>query len=155
MTVPIGIDTVTLLTERLRLLQTERESLLADTLIGASGDVADRATNVEASIRLQLLDERIASLELEIAESRRRPHVSGVVSLGDVVTLDLGDGDETYLVGPVEQAFAGVDTITPLSPLGQAILGAEVGAEVTYQPRPGVTMTATIRSAGEALATSA
>ena len=155
MTVPLGTDSLTLLTERLRVLQAERESLLAETLIGSAGDVADRATNVEATIRLQLLDERIAGLELEIAESRRRPKVSGIVSLGDVVTLDLGDGDETYLIGSVEQAFAGVDTITPLSPLGQAIVGAEVGATVSYQPRPGVTMTATIRSVGEALATSA
>jgi transcription elongation factor GreA len=155
MTVPIGTDSLTLLTERLRALQAERESLLADTLIGSTGDVADRATNVEATIRLQLLDERIAGLEIEIAESRRRPHVSGIVSLGDVVTLDLGDGDETYLVGSVEQAHAGVDTITPLSPLGRAIVGAEVGATVSYQPRPGVTMTATIRSVGESLVTSA
>jgi len=69
-----------------------------------------------------------------------------VVSLGDVVTLDLGDGDETYLVGSVEQAFAGVDTITPLSPVGRAIVGAEVGTTVSFQPRPGVTMTATIRA---------
>jgi transcription elongation factor GreA len=155
MTVPVGTDSTTLLTERLRVLQAERESLLAETLIESTGDVADRATNVEASIRLQLLDERIASLDLEIAESRNRSHVSGLVSLGDVVTLDLGDGDETYLVGPVEHAIAGVDTITPLSPLGRAIVGAEVGATVTYQPRPGVTMTATIRAAGEALAPSA
>jgi transcription elongation factor GreA len=155
MTVPLGTDSHTLLTERLQVLQAERESLLADTLIEATGDVADRAANVEASIRLQLLDERIAGLELEIAESGRREHVSGVVSLGDVVTLDLGDGDETYLVGSVEQAFAGVDTITPLSPLGRAIMGAEVGATVSYEPRPGVQMTATIRSVGESLAPTA
>ena len=155
MTVPLGTDSHTLLTERLQVLQAERESLLADTLIEATGDVADRAANVEASIRLQLLDERIAGLELEIADSRQREHVSGVVSLGDVVTLDLGDGDETYLVGSVEQAFAGVDTITPLSPLGRAIVGAEVGATVSYEPRPGVTMTATIRTVGESLAPSA
>jgi transcription elongation factor GreA len=155
MTVPVGTDSVTLLTQRLRTLQAERESVLAETLIGSTGDIADRATNVEAAIRLQLLDERIATLDLEIAESRLRPHVSGVVSTGDVVTLDLGDGDETYLVGPVEQALAGVDTITPLSPLGRAIVGAAVGATVTYEPRPGVTMTATIRSVGQELAPSA
>ena len=134
MTVPVGTDSLTLLTDRLQSLRSERAALMAETLIESSGDVADRATNVEASIRLQLLDERIAGLELEIVESRRREHVSGVVSLGDVVTLDLGDGDETYLVGSVEQAFAGVDTITPLSPLGRAIVGAEVGTTVSFQP---------------------
>lgn len=155
MTVPTGTDSLTLLTQRLETLHAERESLVADTLIESSGDVADRATNVEAMIRLQLLDERIASLELEIAESRSRPRVDGVVSLGDVVTVDLGDGDETYLVGSVEQAAAGVDTVTPLSPLGRAIMGAEVGATISYQPRAGVTMTATIRSLGQPLSTSA
>ena len=55
----------------------------------------------------------------------------------------------------MEQAFAGVDTITPLSPLGRAIVGAQVGATVSYEPRPGVTMTATIRTVGESLAPSA
>jgi transcription elongation factor GreA len=106
-------------------------------------------------IRLQLLDERIASLELEIGDLRRRRRTDGIVSSGDVVTVDLGDGDETYLIGPVEQAFAGVDTITPASPLGRAIVGAEVGSTVGYEPRPGVSMTVLIRSSGPALANSA
>ena len=152
MTVPAGLDSVTLLTERLGALRAERAELLRETTLAPTGDVADRATNVEALIRLQLLDERLASLELEIAELRHRPHRDGIVSPGDVVTVDLGDGDETYLIGPVEQALAGVDTITPASPLGRAILGAQVGATLTYEPRPGVTATVTIRSAGEALA---
>ena len=151
MTVPVGTDSRTLLTEHLATLRAERETALAETLISSTGDVADRAANVEAMIRLQLLDERIAGLELELAESRRRTQVSGVVGLGDVVTLDLGDGDETYVIGSVEQAAAGVDTVTPGSPLGRAILGAEVGATVTYSPRPGVTMTAVVRGTGAPL----
>jgi transcription elongation factor GreA len=155
MTVPAGIDSTTLLTDRLHVLRAERAEVLQETTLESSGDVADRATNVEALIRLQLLDERIANLELEIAESRHRPHTSGVVSLGDVVTLDLGDGPESYMVGPVEQALAGVDTVTPLSPLGRAILGAAAGTTVTYEPRPGVTMTATIVSVAEPLPASA
>lgn len=155
MTVPAGTDSLTLLTDRLQALRVEREAVLADTLLVSSGDLADRATNVEAVIRLQLLDERIAGLELEIAETRHRPRVSGVVSLGDVVTLDFGDGDETYLVGSVEQAAAGVDTITPLSPLGRSIIGAGVGSTITYQPRAGVSLSATIRAIGEVLPTSA
>ncbi len=129
--------------------------VLEETLVVAKGDLADRATNVEATIRLRLLDERIAGLELEIAEARHHQHTDGVVSIGDVVTVDLGEGDETYLIGSVEQAAAGVDTITPGSPLGRAIVGAAVGATVTYQPRNGVTMSATIRSVGDLLAPSA
>jgi transcription elongation factor GreA len=151
-TVPANTDSVTLLNQRLRAMRAERAEVLVDALIAPSGDLADRATNVEASIRLQLLDERIAALELEIDELRRRRHTDGVVSVGDVVTLDLGDGDETYLVGSVEQAFAGADTVTPMSPLGRAIVGASVGETVTYAPRPGVTMTVTIRSADQVVA---
>jgi transcription elongation factor GreA len=148
-TVPPNTDSVTLLTHRLDAMRAERAGVLSEALIAPTGDLADRATNVEASIRLQLLDERIAALELEVDALRRRRHTDGVVSVGDVVTLDLGDGDETYLVGPVEQAFAGADTVTPMSPLGRAIVGARVGETVTYQPRPGVNMSVTIRSAGE------
>jgi transcription elongation factor GreA len=148
-TVPANTDSVTLLNQRLRAMRAERAEVLADALIAPSGDLADRATNVEASIRLQLLDERIATLELEVEELRHRRHTDGLVSVGDVVTLDLGEGDETYLVGSVEQAFAGADTVTPMSPLGRAIVGATVGETVTYTPRPGVTMTVTIRSADQ------
>jgi transcription elongation factor GreA len=148
-TVPANTDSVTLLTDRLCAMRTERAAILAESLIEPSGDLADRATNVEASIRLQLLDERIAALELEVDAQRRRRHTDGVVTVGDVVTLDLGDGDETYLVGPVEQVLAGADTVTPMSPLGRAIVGTRVGETVTYQPRPGVSMTVTIRSAGQ------
>lgn len=136
-----------LLTDRLAALRDEREQVLAESRLEAVGDVADRATNVEATIRLQLLDERIATLELEIERVGRQQHTDGVVSVGDVVTLDLGDGPETYVLGSVEQAAAGVDTVTPGSPLGQAILGAEVGTTVTYSPRSGVKLTATVVAA--------
>ena len=155
MTVPSTLDRVSLLSERLSLLRAEREELLRETLLEANGDLADRATPVEATIRLGLIDERIAALEMEIAECRRQRHTDGIVSVGDVVTVDLGDGDETYLVGSVEEAAAGIDTITPLSPLGRAIVGAAVGTTVTYEPRPGVTASAKIRDAGELLMPSA
>ncbi len=155
MTVPTTIDRVSLLKERLALLRAEREGVVRETVLVANGDLADRATNVEATIRVRLLDERIAGLELEIADSQHQHHTDGVVSVGDVVTVDLGEGDETYLIGSVEQAAAGVDTITPGSALGRAIVGVAVGATVTYEPRPGVTMSATVRSVGEVLAPSA
>jgi transcription elongation factor GreA len=136
-----------LLAERLTVLRAEREQMVAESRLEAVGDVADRATNVEATIRLQLLDERIATIELEIDDAARQVHTDGVVSVGDRVTLDLGDGPETYLVGSVEQAVAGVDTVTPGSPLGRAILGAAVGSTVTYSPRSGVKLTAVVVAA--------
>jgi transcription elongation factor GreA len=155
MTVPTTLDRVSLLSDRLALLRTERAEVLRETLLASNGDLADRATNVEASIRLQLLDERIAGIELEIADCQFRRHTDGIVSVGDVVTVDLGDGDETYLIGSVEDAAAGIDTITPGSPLGRAIVGAAVGTTVTFQPRPGMSVEVAIRAAGELLAPSA
>jgi transcription elongation factor GreA len=154
-TIPPAATSADLLTSRLAELRDERHAALGDSLLGSQGDVADRATNVEATIRLQLLDERIALLEREVDESRHRHHTDGVVSVGDVVTLDFGDGGETYMVGSVEQALVGVDTVTPGSPLGRAILGAEVGTSVTYAPRAGVEMSVRIVDAGIALPTSA
>ena len=150
-TLPADADSTRVLTQRLDALRAERAVLLAEIRTDGRGDAADLATNVEATIRVQLLDERIAAVELEIAELQRRPHVDGVVALGDVVTLDLGQGDETYVVGSVEQVAAGVDTVTPGSPLGRAILGAQVGSSVSYQPRRGVTIDVAIKSVGAPL----
>lgn len=155
MTLPAGIDSTTVLTQRLDTLRAERDALSAEIRLDSHGDAADQAINVEALIRLQLLDERIAAAQLEIAELHSAPRVEGVVSLGDVVTLDLGEGDETYVVGSVEQVAAGIDTVTPGSPLGRAILGVEVGSTVTYSPRRGVTIEVAIRSVGEVLPQSA
>jgi transcription elongation factor GreA len=153
MTAPTDSNRV--LTVRLEALRAERDVVLAETRSDSRGDAADQATNVEALIRLQLLDERIAAVELEIAENLRREHVDGVVSVGDVVTIDLGQGDETYVIGSVEQVAAGVDTITPGSPLGRAIVGADVGTTVSYQPRRGVTLDVVIKATGELLPASA
>jgi transcription elongation factor GreA len=148
-------STLELLTHRLGLLRAERATALGDSLRDSSGDIADRATNVEASIRLQLLDERISLLELEIDELKRSRRTDGVVSVGDRVRLDLGDGPEEYVVGSVEQAAAGVPTVTPASPLGRAIVGAEVGSTVTYEPRRGVRLDVRILEAVGDLARSA
>jgi transcription elongation factor GreA len=151
-TVPSSIE---LLTHRLDQLRAERAATMTDNLRDGTGDVADRATNVEASIRLQLLDERIALLELEIDESRRHRHSAGVVSVGDFVRVDLGDGPEEYVVGSVEQAIAGVPTVTPGSPVGRAIVGAAVGSTVAYEPRRGVRVEVRILEASPRLAPSA
>jgi transcription elongation factor GreA len=151
-TVPSSLE---LLTHRLDLLRADRAAAMTASLRDVTGDVADRATNVEASIRLQLLDERIALLELEIDESRRHRHSDGVVSVGDAVRVDLGDGPEEYVVGSVEQAAAGVPTVTPGSPVGRAIVGAAVGSTVTYEPRPGVLVEVRILEASARLAPSA
>lgn len=134
------------LSTRLAELYVERRQLLAEIAPVGSGDEADRATNVDGHIRLAMLEQRIVSLENELAErpARRSRSADGSVSVGDVVTVDFGDGPETYLLGSVDEAVDGMDVITPSSPLGQVLQGAAVGATVTYAARPGRSLQAKV-----------
>jgi transcription elongation factor GreA len=127
------------LSSRLAELYVVRKQLLAEIAPVGSGDEADRATNVDGHIRLAMLEQRIVALEGELAErpTQRDRVADGTVAIGDVVTVDLGDGPETYLLGTVDEAADGVDVITPSSPLGRVLQGAEVGATLSYAARPG------------------
>jgi transcription elongation factor GreA len=132
------------LAARLESLRAERAEVMGELVVGNGGDTADRATNVDANARLTLLEQRIAAVEAELTSSNRVKPSTGGVAPGDVVTVDLGDGPETFLFGSVEQSGAGLDVITGASPLGQAINGAAVGASVTYRTRAGRELSATV-----------
>ncbi len=58
-----------------------------------------------------------------------------VVSPGTVVKILMAGDDEPteYLVGSIEERHETFDVLSVSSPLGQALLGAEVGAEVSYE----------------------
>jgi transcription elongation factor GreA len=134
------------LTARLTELRVERDQALTETIPVGDGDMADRATNVNGHVRLAMLEERIAIVEQELAafrETSTRSAESGV-SVGDMLTLDLGDGPETFLLGSVDEATDRFDVITPNSPLGKALLGARVGSSVSYRTRPGRKLSARI-----------
>jgi transcription elongation factor GreA len=93
-----------------------------------------------------MLEQRIVALENELSE---RPRIrqraeDGTVSLGDVVTVDLGDGPETYLLGSVDEAADDIDVITPSSPLGRVLQGAPVGATLSYAARAGRSLKAKV-----------
>jgi transcription elongation factor GreA len=122
------------LTARLAALRSEREQALAETIPTGAGDMADRATNVDGHVRLAMLEQRIATVESDLANSHETgPHAENdPISVGDVVTLDLGDGPETFLLGSVDEAGGSFDVITPSSPLGQALRGAKLGSTVAY-----------------------
>jgi transcription elongation factor GreA len=126
-----------ILTERLAFLRAERDRTRAEILPEGAGDVADRATNVDGLVRLSMLEERIAGLEDELAEGGHAapPVAEGVVAAGRMVTLDLGDGPELFLLGSFEQVGGAVDVITSGSPLGRALVGAQVGSTVSYAAR--------------------
>jgi transcription elongation factor GreA len=122
------------LTVRLASLRSERAQVLAETIPTAAGDLADRATNVDGHVRLAMLERRIATVEGELAVTHQpSPRAANdAIAVGDVVTLDWGDGPESLLLGSVDQAGDGFDVITPNSPLGRALQGARVGSTVTY-----------------------
>ncbi|HEX3336621.1 MAG TPA: GreA/GreB family elongation factor [Jatrophihabitans sp.] len=138
------------LTSRLAALQLERDQALAETIPAGAGDVADRATNVDGHVRLAMLEQRIANVEAELAAGHQPSPRSAAdtVAVGDVVTVDFGDGPESFLLGSVDQAVDGFDVITPSSPLGRALLGARVGSSVSYAIRPNRILHATVTAVG-------
>jgi transcription elongation factor GreA len=114
-----------------------------------SGDAADRAENVEALIRLEDLESRIAKLELQLQSAdldRAKDRSAGVVEIGSVVQISFSadEPDESFVIGPVEQAAGGVDVITPASPLGTALLGSKPGQTVSYRAANGRTLSVTL-----------
>jgi transcription elongation factor GreA len=143
-------DRYDVMANRLAALYHERQQVLGEIAPSGFGDEADRATNVDGHIRLAMLEERIVALETELAEPRRAPtrERRDTVAVGDVVTVDLGDGPEAYLLGSVDEAGAGYDVITPASPLGKVLEGATVGATLHYSPRSGRELTAKVISIG-------
>jgi transcription elongation factor GreA len=74
----------------------------------------------------------------------------GIVSQGMVVTVFFPDLDdrETFLLGSREEAaHTSIDVYSPTSPLGAAVLGQEVGAEISYETPNGKSLRISIVSA--------
>jgi transcription elongation factor GreA len=139
-------DREQVLATRLAALHTQRKQTLLEIAPVGFGDDADRATNVDGHVRLAMLEQRIAAVESELGQRNARGArpSDGTVAIGDVVTVDLGDGPETYLLGSVEEAADGVDVITPSSPLGKVLQGASVGSTLSYAARPGRSLQARV-----------
>ena len=103
------------------------------------GDIRENAEYDAAKNEQALMESRIRNLErmLRDPEIVEGPAESEVVASGMLVTLrPLEDGepaDETYLLAEsAEERAPGVRTITTTSPLGRAVVGAALEAEVAY-----------------------
>lgn len=102
------------------------------------GDLRENAAYHEAKLNQQRLESRIADLEKAIQRAKvveRPDHHGDVAHLGTkVVLLDLEFDDEfeITLVGSFE-ADPGKNMISITSPLGEGLLGKEVGAEVQIE----------------------
>lgn len=74
----------------------------------------------------------------------------GIVSQGMIVTVEFTDlaDTETFLLGSREEAaHTAVDVYSPTSPLGAAVLGQEVGSEISYETPNGKKLNIKIISA--------
>jgi transcription elongation factor GreA len=110
--------------------------------IGAAaedGDLSENAAYDHAKDEQALLEGRIATLEhfLRNAVLIESPS-NGLVQLGSKVTIEQGDGEETYsIVGPLEAAPI-KGRISNESPMGRALLNHKAGDTVEVNAPSGV-----------------
>jgi len=123
-------------------LTSSGRSRMAERLKAARehGDIRENAEYDSAKNEQALMESRIRNLErmLRDPEIIEAPSSSDVVTPGMLVTvraLDEEDpDDETYLLAEsAEERAPGVRTITTTSPLGQALMGARLQEQVSYE----------------------
>ena len=110
----------------------------AEQRISEARDHGDLKENAEYDVAKNdqgLMEARIRQLRhvLDTAEVRAVED-SGAVEVGTVVTVTDQDGDELeFFVAPAENKAAGLILASPQSPLGEALLGATPGDDVSYE----------------------
>ena len=103
------------------------------------GDLKENAGYHAAKDEQGHMEGRIRQLEhlLENAEIVEAAYIYTVVYEGDTE-----DDAERYLIGNMEEQVDDADVISPSSPLGQALDGAEAGSTITYEaPNGALTVT--------------
>jgi transcription elongation factor GreA len=103
------------------------------------GDLKENAGYHAAKDEQGHMEGRIRQLEhlLENAEIVEGSSIYTVVYEGDS-----DDDAERYLIGNMEEQVDGADVISPSSPLGQALDGAQTGDTITYEaPNGALTVT--------------
>jgi len=113
----------------------------------AHGDLRENGEYDAAKNEQGLMEARIRQLKhlLDNAEVREVEN-SGRVEVGTVVTVIDDDGDEyEFFVAPAENKVAGMLLASPQSPVGDALLGAVPGDEVSYDA-PGGTFSYRVKA---------
>lgn len=114
------------------------------------GDLSENGDYHAAKDEQGKMETRIAQIGAMLRNSRIVEAGDGdTVGVGSVVTVAYdGDPDdvETYLVGSIEERRDGLDVISPASPMGAAIIGANVGDTLTYESPAGTTLTVQVVS---------
>ncbi len=130
----------------LNYLRTVRRSEVAQRLriaLEEGGDLVENAEYEDAKNEQAFVEGRIQQLEAllsraQIIEDRELEGPSDVVRLNSVVTVqeDGYEAETFHIVGPAE-ADPAAGRISDVSPLGQALLGKQVGDTVTVEAPDG------------------
>ena len=98
------------------------------------GDLKENGGYHAAKDEQGRIEGRINRIEEILAYSvvGEAPHSHGIVEQGTLVTLTLNGKEQTFLLGSAEMADADTTVYTPDSPIGEAIMGAKVGDELSY-----------------------
>lgn len=128
--------------EELEYLKGEGRTEISERIAEARshGDLRENADYDAAKNDQGLMEARIRKLEhlLHTAEVRSVAD-TGKVEIGSVVTVVDSDGDEMdYFVAPQENKVTGLFLASPTSPLGEALLGASAGDDVSYKAPAGL-----------------
>ncbi len=136
------------LSEELEELTTNGRRYMEEKIAEARshGDLKENADYDAAKNEQGLMEARIRQIKhtLENAEVRDAED-TGKVEVGSLVQVSSEAVTLKLLVASKENKVEGIQTTPPESPLAQAILGAEVGDQVTYEA-PGGTFTYTVDS---------
>lgn len=106
------------------------------------GDLRENAGYHAAKDEQGHMEGRIRQLE-HLLESATI--VDGVAIYTVLYDGDPDDMAERYVIGNMEEAVDGADVVSPSSPLGQALEGAEEGATITYDA-PNGSLTVHVRA---------
>ncbi|HMS14203.1 MAG: transcription elongation factor GreA [Microthrixaceae bacterium] len=105
------------------------------------GDLSENGDYHAAKEEQGKTEARIGHLSALIERAVIIDHEGDIDSVvqGTVVTILYEDDDdeEQYLIGSIEERRDGIEVISPTSPLGEALLGAKAGDEVTFEAPSG------------------
>lgn len=110
------------------------------------GDLRENADYDAAKNDQGLMEARIRQVEALLDKAEvREVEDTGRVVIGSVVTVVDAEGDENdFFVAAPENKQPGMLLASPSGPMGQALLGARAGDEVTYEA-PGGSFTVTVK----------
>ncbi len=120
----------------------------------ALGDLSENGDYHAAKDTQGKMEARIRQIKALLDEATVVDRPAGDrIAVGSVVNLRYeGDSDiETFFVGSIEERRPGLTVVSPSSPLGAALLGAQVGDSVSYDS-PGGRLTVEIVSLGDSIA---